>query len=297
MMKHNYFESLLKSYNELGVINRFDQFHFPTQKSIMHIIDLLKELLFPGFFGEFELNHDQLEDLTKNRLKSLSNQLVIEIGKSLQWKKHVSENGKEKQEILLEAEEITHSFLSYLPDLRAVLKCDAEALFEGDPAAKSINEVILSYPGFQAILVYRIANFFYKKEIPLIPRQMSELVHSSTGIDIHPGATIGRRFCIDHGTGIVIGETAVIGDHVKLYQGVTLGAFSVDKNSAAKKRHPTIDDGVTIYARSTILGGDTVIGKNSVVGGNVWLTESLPENTKIYVSPDFKNTFKKSRKK
>ena len=140
-MKHNYFESLLKSYNELGVINRFDQFHFPTQKSIMHIIDLLKELLFPGFFGEFELNHDQLEDLTKNRLKSLSNQLVIEIGKSLQWKKHVSENGKEKQEILLEAEEITHSFLSYLPDLRAVLKCDTEALFEGDPAAKSINEV------------------------------------------------------------------------------------------------------------------------------------------------------------
>ncbi|RAP39045.1 serine acetyltransferase [Candidatus Marinamargulisbacteria bacterium SCGC AAA071-K20] len=290
-------DSILNSYDTHGVINRFDRYHFPTKHSIEHVLHLLKEMLFPGFFGSYELDNNKLEDITKKRLDLLEVHLTTEIGKTLMWKNHVGKVESQISLIQKEANSITLSFLESFPVLRLTLKSDAQAVFEGDPAAKSINEVILSYPGFEAIMVYRIAHYFYLKDIPLIPRQMSELVHSSTGIDIHPGATIGEQFCIDHGTGIVIGETAVIGNDVKLYQGVTLGAFSVDKNAASSKRHPTIEDGVTIYARSTILGGNTVIGKNSIVGGNVWLTESLPPNTKIYVSADFKASFKQSTKK
>jgi serine O-acetyltransferase len=161
-----------------------------------------------------------------------------------------------------------------------------QASFRGDPAAKSFEEVILSYPGFQAITVHRLAHYFWKAQVPLIPRMMSEMVHGSTGIDIHPGAEIGESFFIDHGTGVVIGETTVIGNNVKLYQGVTLGALSVKKedgNGRGKcKRHPTIEDDVTIYSNATILGGGTVIGRGSVIGGNVWITESVPPNTTVY---------------
>ena len=153
--------------------------------------------------------------------------------------------------------------------------------FNGDPAAKSNEEVILSYPGLEAILVHRIANFLYINGVPVIPRIMSEHVHGKTGIDIHPGASIGESFFIDHGTGVVIGETCIIGDNVKIYQGVTLGALSVKKNLQNKKRHPTIEDNVTIYANATILGGETVIGKNSIIGGNTWVTESVLENSVI----------------
>jgi serine O-acetyltransferase len=157
-----------------------------------------------------------------------------------------------------------------------------QANFRGDPAAKSFEEVILSYPGFQAITVHRLAHYFWKAQVPLIPRMMSEMVHGSTGIDIHPGAEIGESFFIDHGTGVVIGETTVIGSNVKLYQGVTLGALSVKKEEGNRKRHPTIEDDVTIYSNATILGGETVIGRGSIIGGNVWITESVPPNTTVY---------------
>ena len=159
---------------------------------------------------------------------------------------------------------------------------DVDAMYDGDPAAKSKTEILRSYPGFYAISAYRIANLLHQLGVKLIPRMITEIAHSRTGVDIHPGASIGQYFCIDHGTGVVIGETTVIGHHVKIYQGVTLGALSVDKADADTKRHPTLEDGVVIYAGATILGGKTIIGKNSVIGGNVWLTKSVPANSKVY---------------
>lgn len=174
------------------------------------------------------------------------------------------------------------AFFDKVPDLEQMLQEDALAMFNGDPAAKSSQEVIRSYPGFKAIAAYRIANALYTLDIKLVPRMISEVIHSRTGIDIHPGAKIGRSFCVDHGTGVVIGQTCIIGNNVKIYQGVTLGALSVKKEDAKIKRHPTIEDGVIIYAGATILGGDTVIGQNTIIGGNVWLTESVPANSKIY---------------
>ena len=180
------------------------------------------------------------------------------------------------------AKEVVDGFFNALPEIYDTLLLDIEAIFKGDPAAKSHAEVIRTYPGFLAIIAYRIAHFMEKSDVRIIPRIITEYAHSQTGIDIHPGASIGKYFCIDHGTGIVIGETCVIGDHVKIYQGVTLGALSVDKADAKIKRHPTIEDEVVIYAGATILGGNTIIGKGSVVGGNVWLTKSLAPGSKVY---------------
>ena len=179
-------------------------------------------------------------------------------------------------------ENITQQFIETLPSTKKVLFEDARFILESDPAAKSIIEVIAIYPGFFAIYCYRIAHSIEKLSVPLLPRMITEYAHKTTGIDIHPGATIGSPFSIDHGTGIVIGETAIIGNYVKLYQGVTLGALSVDKTKASKKRHPTIEDNVILYAGCTILGGSTVVGRNSIIGGNVWLTESIAPFSVVY---------------
>lgn len=179
-------------------------------------------------------------------------------------------------------EELAQEFFDDLNLVYDWLHEDISAMYAGDPAAKSKTEIIRSYPGFYAIAAYRIANLLYQQGIALIPRMITEFAHSKTGVDIHPGARIGKHFCIDHGTGVVIGETALVGNHVKIYQGVTLGAVSVNKEDAHKKRHPTIEDHVIIYAGATILGGDTVIGRESIIGGNVWLTKSVPANSKIY---------------
>ncbi len=180
------------------------------------------------------------------------------------------------------ADQISFKFHSWLPDLRKLLDKDAEAFFNGDPAAKGLNEVIFSYPGFRAITCHRMSHFLWIEDVPVFPRILSEYVHQKTGIDIHPGAHIGEYFFIDHGTGVVIGETTQIGNHVKIYQGVTLGALSVEKTEQGKKRHPTIEEGVVIYANATILGGETIIGKHSTIGGNIWLTKSVPENSIVY---------------
>jgi serine O-acetyltransferase len=177
-------------------------------------------------------------------------------------------------------------FFNILPDMYRVLNTDIEAIFRGDPAAISKFEVIRAYPGFYAICFYRIAHALLNLDIPLLPRILTEYAHSKTGIDIHPAAEIGEYFCIDHGTGVVIGETCIIGDHVKLYQGVTLGALSVDKSMAFIKRHPTVEDHVIIYSGATILGGDCIIGHHSIVGGNVWLTKSIPPGSTVYHRPD-----------
>ena len=183
---------------------------------------------------------------------------------------------------------IHHFFHHRLPSLVDELWLDAVAIYDGDPAAHSVEEVISTYPGLLAVSIYRIAHEFYIQGMAVFPRMLTEVAHARTGIDIHPGARIGRSFCIDHGTGIVVGETAIIGDRVKLYQGVTLGALSVEKQMAKLKRHPTIEDGVVIYANATILGGETVIGQNSIIGGNVWLTESVPPFSMVYHKGDIR---------
>lgn len=180
--------------------------------------------------------------------------------------------------------DIEKQYVEMLPGIREWLWLDAQAILAGDPAAPGITEVIRTYPGFYAIAVYRLAHAFYQLEVPLIPRILTEYAHGKTGVDIHPAARIGQHFCIDHGTGVVIGETCEIGDRVKIYQGVTLGALSVRKELAQTKRHPTIEDEVVVYSGATILGGSTVIGKGSIIGGNVWLTESVPANSRIYYS-------------
>lgn len=183
-------------------------------------------------------------------------------------------------------DQISQNFLTQMPMLYQDIWNDAVAIFKGDPAANSVDEVILAYPGFYAIAVYRIAHLFYNDDIPIFPRILTEHAHQITGIDIHPGAKIGASFCIDHGTGVVIGETTVIGTNVKLYQGVTLGALSVEKQLANTKRHPTIEDNCIIYAQATILGGSTIVGHNSIIGGNVWLTESVAPYSTVYHQPD-----------
>lgn len=177
---------------------------------------------------------------------------------------------------------IVDKFMDYLPELSERLDNDVKAIFNEDPAARSLDEIIRCYPGFYAIAAYRIGHFLHSYKVTLLPRMLTEHAHTHTGIDIHPGAHIGSHFCIDHGTGVVIGETTHIGNHVKLYQGVTLGALSVNKEDAHTKRHPTIEDNVVVYANTTILGGRTVIGKNSIIGGNVWITESVAPDTKVY---------------
>jgi serine O-acetyltransferase len=216
---------------------------------------------------------------------SVTRSLVPEIEKSIQYDCRVRKDCQRHEDCRGEAEEIVRALLEGIPEIRRRVSRDVMAAFRGDPAARSQEEVILSYPGVLAILVHRIAHELWIRSVAMIPRMMSEHIHGVTGIDIHPGALIGDSFFIDHGTGVVIGETTVIGNNVKLYQGVTLGALSVQKELANKKRHPTIEDEVTIYAGATILGGRTVVGRGSIIGGNVWLTDSVPPNSRIYHNP------------
>jgi serine O-acetyltransferase len=287
-MKQDYeplIQKITSSYKTLGLINAGEHAVFPSFNDIQSILSCFKEVLFPGFLGASKTDIDDLEMMTRQRVTYLDQIVSNAILSCLNWENRV-ENPSE------DAQFITHLLLIQLPQLRESLINDANAILNGDPAANSLVEIVLSYPGFQAIMVYRIAHILYHQKVPLIPRMMSEIVHSETGIDIHPGAVIGHSFCIDHGTGIVIGETATIGNYVKLYQGVTLGAFSVDKSSSLDKRHPTLKDHVTVYARSTILGGNTIIGKNCTVGGNVWLIDSMADNTTIYVSMNDKQVIK-----
>jgi serine O-acetyltransferase len=267
---------------------------------VAEILQGLEELLFPGFrrSDNFDPVHaaDTLRYVTAEKSYRLARLLIREIEKAMAFSLRSRGAGPQKEEggrgdprgregCHFAAELLTESFFAALPGIRGVLADDMKAAFAGDPAAKSYEEVIVSYPGFDAIAAHRLAHFFWKAELPVIPRMISELIHSRTGIDIHPGAEIGPAFFIDHGTGVVIGETTIIGRNVKLYQGVTLGALSVKKEEADKKRHPTIEDDVTIYSNATILGGETGIGKGSVIGGNVWITRSVPPGSTVYAEP------------
>jgi serine O-acetyltransferase len=273
---------LVDSYSDYGLVNHAGGANLPSRRGVEAILRGLDQIIFPGFREQEELDHDDLRLITAERMNRLARELVREVEKSIAFSSRNGDLSCGHEGCHAVAELIVDDFFDELPRIRSLLALDMEAAFRGDPAAKSAEEVIVSYPGFYAITVHRLAHFFWERQIPLIPRMMSEVVHGRTGIDIHPGATIGESFFIDHGTGVVIGETTVIGKNVKLYQGVTLGALSVRKEEADKKRHPTIEDDVTIYAGATILGGKSVIGHGSTIGGNVWITGSVPPNTLVY---------------
>lgn len=255
----------------------------PSEGYVVDLIDEFRELLFPGYFSKDVLDPANMKYSLGQTVSvlydKLSEQIIHHIRHDClrfdQSCSHCEESGQAKALAVLES----------IPTIRKVLATDVQATYEGDPAAKSHDEIIFSYPGIFAIMVHRVAHRLFELGVPLLPRIMSEHAHSVTGIDIHPGATIGKRFVIDHGTGVVIGETTEIGENVRIYQGVTLGALSLPKNAGeqyrGKKRHPTIEDNVIIYSGATILGGNTVIGARSVVGGNVWLTESVPADTTV----------------
>jgi len=276
-------QQILTSYQADRGINHIEGPNLPAREAVEEITDDIINVVFPGYYEKQEISRDEINLYIWEKIVSIYHGLSREIAKSL---KTLSDQSVS----ISEAVKKTLCFLSRVPFVREKLNGDVAAAYDGDPAAKSFDEIIISYPGLFAIAIYRVAHELYHLDIPLVPRIMTEYAHRSTGIDIHPGAHIGDSFFIDHGTGVVIGETTQIGDNVCMYQGVTLGALSFKRDSRGRvlkggKRHPTIEDNVIIYAGATILGGDTVVGKNSVIGGNVWLLESVPPNTTITHQP------------
>ena len=278
-------DGILESYRDIGGINHLEGPNLPSQQSVARIVEDLESLVFPGFHAEENLDLAGLRWAIGAKVASVFRALSAEVERSLRYTCRVVKDCARHEDCRGEAEELVHELLCRIPEIRRRVSRDVEAANRGDPAARSSEEVILAYPGVEAIMVHRIAHELWVRDVAMIPRMMSEYLHGKTGIDIHPGADIGDSFFIDHGTGVVIGETTVIGANVKLYQGVTLGALSVKKEQANRKRHPTLEDDVTVYAGATILGGDTVIGRGSVIGGNVWLTSSVPPGSRIYHTP------------
>lgn len=275
-------QNIMNSYKKYGGINRSGTENFPNRQNVVSVLQDLQCLIFPGFKYEETIESKNLKYITGQHVNKIVSVLTSEIQKSMVYYKCQKADIEEDAEFTAcykKAEKIALGLVEELPEIRRLIMKDSDAALRGDPAAKTLEEVILSYPGLEAIVVHRIAHFLYKEGVPIIPRIMSENVHGKTGIDIHPGAQIGESFFIDHGTGVVVGETTIIGNNVKIYQGVTLGALSVKKELMNKKRHPTIEDNVTIYSGATILGGETVIGKGSTIGGNTWVTKSIPAGT------------------
>jgi serine O-acetyltransferase len=274
---------IIRTYEGDSGINFIDATNLPVRDKILEILELLTELLFPGYTGKRKVTKSNVEYVVVDILCHVYTELSEQIERAYRYRCRMEKC--ETGDCRRMAEEATDYLLNQLPKLRELLKEVVMAAFDGDPAAKSYEEIVISYPCITAIAAHRIAHELYLKDVPLIPRIMGECAHSATGIDIHPGATIGKRFFIDHGTGVVIGETTVIGENVKIYQGATLGALSFPKDERGRiikggKRHPTIEDNVTIYAEATILG-NVVIGTNSVIGGNVWIKESVPPNVTV----------------
>jgi len=275
-------DQLLASYARVGGINHLDGKNLPSKSAVCSItVDLLR-LLFPGFFHDQIIHSSELKVETTALIDSVLGRLEDEIYKSLEYR---TPEGMQKKDLRPLAHRTVLEFLSNLPRLRELLQTDAEAAFNGDPAALSKEEIIVAYPFMETVAVHRLAHELYRRDVPLIPRIMAEWAHSRTGMDLHPGATIGTHFFVDHCTGTVIGETASIGNHVKMYQGVGLVARSLAKGQALRgqKRHPTIQDRVTIYAGATIMGGDTVVGEGSTIGANVFLNQSVPPNSLVVV--------------
>ncbi len=276
--------NLMASYRDVGGINNIDCSNLPSKRAIEQACEELLQLVFPGFLDSQAVRSEELELLTTARVAHVVAQLKHEVARSLRMREGDLEDHSE------EAEKVVCAFLRELPTVRRLLRTDVEAAYEGDPAARSFEEIILSYPCIEAIAIQRMAHVLYAQDLPLIPRMMTEWAHEKTGIDIHPGAQIGSHFFIDHGTGVVVGETCIIGTHVKLYHGVTLGARSFEKDADGNlvkgtetKRHPNVEDGAIIYPNATILGGGTVIGARSTIGANVFLMESIPPDSLLAV--------------
>tara|TARA_B100000676_G_scaffold63655_2_gene63093 strand:+ start:4913 stop:5869 length:957 start_codon:yes stop_codon:yes gene_type:complete len=277
---------ILKTYEDLGTINHLGHTPLPQLDKIVEILMDFKEVLYPGYRRRQGLHQDNVSFYVGDLIDQIFNELSTQIARALQHEDVVFESKGEWSSYLEQGEQLTLKLLERLPEVRRVLATDVQAAYDGDPACKSLDEVIFCYPGLDAITVHRIAHELYLLNVPFIPRMMAEWSHKETGIDIHPGATVGESFFIDHGTGVVIGETTVIGNFVKLYQGVTLGALSFPTDSDGNiirtmKRHPTIEDRVVVYASATILGGNTNVGHDSVIGSSVWLTRSVQPHTTV----------------
>jgi serine O-acetyltransferase len=271
-------DQLIQTYKGDTGINFIDVLNLPVRDKILDVLELLTELLFPGYTGKRSVKKSNIDFIVIDILYHVYSELTEQIEKAYKYQCRMEDC--DTGDCRAMAEDATLHLLMQLPKIRDLLKGDVCAAFDGDPAAKSYEEIVISYPCIMAIATYRIAHELYLRQVPLIPRIMSECAHSKTGIDIHPGATIGNNFFIDHGTGVVIGETTIIGNNVKIYQGTTLGAMSFPKDERGRiikgrKRHPTIEDDVTIYAEATILG-DVTVGKGAIIGGNVWVKQSVP---------------------
>lgn len=272
-------QPILDSYRESGGINHVDRSNLPSKKAVAALSEDLLHLLFPGFFSDDAVSSQELPQAAQEIIDQIASQLEAAIAVSLRGADDTGD-----RDLPRKATAITERLFAGIPGVRALLKSDVEAAYAGDPAARSLEEIVLAYPGLEAVAIQRVAHLLYKEEVPLLPRMMTEWAHGRTGIDIHPGAEIGSHFFIDHGTGVVIGETCVIGDRVKLYHGVTLGARSFQKDEQGAiikglRRHPRVEDDVTIYPNGIILGGDTTIGARSTIGANVFLMKSIPPDT------------------
>lgn len=279
---------LVETYQQIDSINHLGHCPLPNYETIVEVIEDLKEILYPGYRRREYLHSGNVAYYVGGLLDKIHDRLSVQIARALC---HAAGDdtrctAQQQFDYQLRGQHRALAFLEQMPELRHMLAMDVQAAYDGDPACKSLDEVIFCYPGLEAVTVYRLAHALHQLEVPLIPRMMTEWAHSRTGIDIHPGATIGKHFFIDHGTGVVIGETCEIGDWVKLYQGVTLGALSFPTDAEGKlirgrKRHPTIEDRVVIYANATVLGGETVVGHDSVIGSSVWLTGPVPPYTTV----------------
>jgi serine O-acetyltransferase len=281
-------EGMLASYRGDPRAQHVNRRFLPSRDEILEIVRLLLELFYPGYYGRQDLTDETLAFHVGNLLSTLREKLQRQIETCLCFAAEC--DGAPTHACREGARRVASALLARLPAVRETLILDVQAAYDGDPAATSLDEVILAYPGMLAVTVHRVAHELNVMGVPLMPRIMSEWAHSRSGCDIHPGARIGRSFFIDHSTGVVVGETSTIGSNVKLYQGVTLGALSIPKDARGRvirdtKRHPTVEDGVTIYANATVLGGDTVIGADSVVGGSVFVTESVPASTRVALRP------------
>ena len=270
---------ILEDYRGHRDIDQMDIFRHPDRDVVVELIGKLRRIIFPGYFRDKNFHIYNAKHNLSMLIEDVMFNLASQIGLILQG------SGMEPQEAQQKAQELCVAFFQKIPRVRAMVDTDLQAAYDGDPAATGKDEVIFSYPGLFAITVYRLAHVLYELKVPMIPRMMTEHAHSLTGIDIHPGATVGKFFFIDHGTGIVIGETTVIGDNVKIYQGVTLGALSTrgGQSLRGKRRHPTIEDNVTIYAGASILGGETVIGHDCVIGSNAFITRSIAPGTTVSI--------------
>ena len=277
-------DAVVESYDGPEEINNLASAALPNKRQVVQAYNHLKPVIYMGFYSQRSLTRSNLRYALSEHLYPACEILVDQIGRALAYEErsgHVSTPWPVGW-----SEEVVLRLLRRLPELRRILNADIQAAFEGDPAAKSVEEIVFSYPVVEAITAHRLAHVLYQERVPIVPRIIAEHAHGLTGVDIHPGAQIGEGFFLDHGTGVVIGETSIIGRGAKMYQGVTLGALSTRRSECTEpqqqKRHPTIEDNVTIYAGATILGGDTVIGEGSVIGGNVWLVRSVPPNSKIF---------------